>query len=346
MASRPRFWSTDIHAGRRPFLIARNEISRAVRDLFAVLEFVEVETATLQISPGNETHIHAMRTELISPTGRDRRYLRTSPEFACKKLLAAGERRIFEFARCFRNRESGVVHHPEFTMLEWYRAHGHYELLMDDCMAMIACAAQTAGTRQFTFRDRSANPFAEPERMTVAEAFDRYAGIDLMDALPPEGPDSRQFAMMANDAGVNIPKDNSWVDIFSRVLVERIEPHLGIGRATVLDEYPAVMSVLARPKLGDTRVAERFEVYICGVEVANGFRELTDPVEQRRRLAAEMAEKERIYHERYPIDDDFIAALRSMPPSCGVALGFDRLVMLATGAQRIDQVMWTPVDVP
>jgi lysyl-tRNA synthetase class 2 len=346
MASRPRFWVPETHAERRPFLLARGEITRAVRQLFADMEFVEVETATLQVSPGNETHIHAMQTELASPTGRDRRFLRTSPEFACKKLLAAGERRIFELARCFRNREAGVLHHPEFTMLEWYRAHGQYELLMDDCMAVMAAAAQTAGTRQFSFRDRTASPFAEPERLTVTEAFERFAGIDLMAALPPEGPDRRRFALMAIDAGVNVPGEDNWGDIFSRVLVEKIEPHLGIGRATILDEYPAVMSALARPKLGDNRVAERFEVYICGVELANGFGELTDPVEQRRRLAAEMAEKERIYHERYPIDDDFIAALKSMPPACGVALGFDRLVMLATGAQRIDQVMWAPVEVP
>ena len=346
MANRPRFWAPETHAERRPFLIARGEVTRAVRDLFGVLEFVEVETAALQISPGNETHIHAMRTEVIASDRRDRRFLRTSPEFACKKLLAAGERRIFEFARCFRNRESGPLHHPEFTMLEWYRAHGHYELLMDDCMAVMACAAQTTGTREFIYRDRPASPFAEPQRITVAAAFEHYAGIDLMETLRPEGPDRRRFAMLAMEAGVNVPQEDSWGDIFSRVLVEKIEPNLGIGRATILDEYPAVMSVLARPKLGDPRVAERFEVYICGVEVANGFGELTDPVEQRRRLAAEMTEKERIYKERYPIDDDFIAALRAMPPSCGVALGFDRLVMLASGATRIDQVMWTPVDEP
>jgi lysyl-tRNA synthetase class 2 len=346
MANRPRFWASETHAERRPFLLARGEITRAVRDLFAAMEFVEVETATLQVSPGNETHIHAMRTELASPTGRDQRFLRTSPEFACKKLLAAGEQRIYEFARCFRNREYGALHHPEFTMLEWYRARDRYERLMDDCMAVIAATAQTTGTRQFSFRDRTADPSAEPERITVTEAFERFAGIDLMAALPPEGPDRRRFARMAIDAGVKVPNDDSWGDVFSRVLVEKIEPHLGIGRATILDEYPAVMSALARPKPSDPRVAERFEIYICGVELANGFGELTDPVEQRRRLAAEMAEKERIYRERYPIDEDFIAALGAMPPACGVALGFDRLVMLATGAQRIDQVMWTPVDVP
>lgn len=325
-------------------LLARGAIARAVRALFAERAFVEVETATLQVSPGNETHIHAMQTELVSPTGRDRRYLRTSPEFACKKLLAAGERRIFEFARSFRNRERGALHHPEFTMLEWYRADEPYERLMDDCMAVIACAARTAGTRQFAFRDRTADPFAEPERITVAEAFGRFAAIDLLAALP--GPDRKRFASMAIAAGVEVPDNDTWGDIFSRVLVEKIEPHLGIGRATILDEYPAAMSALARPKPSDPRLAQRFEIYLCGVELANGFGELNDPVEQRRRLAAEMAEKQRIYQEHYPIDDDFIAALGAMPPACGVALGYDRLVMLAAGATRIDQVIWTPVDAP
>jgi lysyl-tRNA synthetase class 2 len=346
MTSRPRFWVPDAHAERRPFLVARGEIARVLRDLFAEREFVEVETATLQVSPGNETHIHAMQTELVSPGGSGQRYLRTSPEFACKKLLAAGEQRIFEFARCFRNRESGALHHPEFTMLEWYRARDRYDQLMDDCMAVLACAARTTGTRQISFRDRCADPSASPERMTVADAFARFAGIDLLAALPPAGPDRARFAAMATAAGVTIPSEDSWGDIFSRVLVEKIEPNLGIGRPTILDEYPAVMSALARPKSGDARVAERFEVYLCGVELANGFGELADPVEQRRRLTAEMVEKQRIYGERYPIDDDFIAALGVMPPACGVALGFDRLVMLAAGATRIDQVMWTPVDVP
>jgi len=346
MTSRPRFWAPDAHAERRPFLVARGAIARGLRDLFAEREFVEVETATLQVSPGNETHIHAMQTELISPGGRGQRYLRTSPEFACKKLLAAGEHRIFEFARCFRNRESGALHHPEFTMLEWYRAHDRYDQLMDDCMAVLARAARTTGTRQVSFRDRCADPSAAPERLTVADAFARFAGIDLMATLPLAGPDRACFAAMATAAGVTIPSADSWGDIFSRVLVEKIEPNLGIGRPTILDEYPAVMSALARPKSGDPRIAERFEVYLCGVELANGFGELTDPVEQRRRLTAEMAEKQRIYGERYPIDDDFIAALGVMPPACGVALGFDRLVMLAAGATRIDQVMWTPVDEP
>src|SRR5215510_4170715 len=162
MADPTAFWAR--HADRRPFLLGRMRIAAALRQFFAARDFVEVETAALVRSPGNETHLHAFASDLITPAGtRETLYLRTSPEFACKKLLAAGERRLFEFARSYRNRERGVLHHPEFTMLEWYRAHGQYELLMDDCMAVLACASQTAGTRQFTFRDRVANPFAEPE---------------------------------------------------------------------------------------------------------------------------------------------------------------------------------------
>src|SRR6266513_2502735 len=253
------FWA--LHAGRRPFLLARMRIVAALRELFAARDFVEVETATLVLSPGNETHLHAFATELVAPAGvRARLYLRTSPEFACKKLLAAGERRIVEFARVFRNRERSPLHHPEFTLIEWYRAHGRYELLMDDCLAVIARAAQEVATRRFSYRERSADPFAEAERLTVAQAFERHAGIDLLSTLTPQAGDSRRFAMLAHEAGVDSAADDTWGDIFSRVLVEKVEPQLGFGRATILYEYPAVMSALARPKPADRRVAERFEL--------------------------------------------------------------------------------------
>jgi lysyl-tRNA synthetase class 2 len=322
----------------------RGEIVRELRDLFAELEFVEVETPSLQVSPGNEIHLQAFGTELAHADRRDRRYLRTSPEFACKKLIAAGERRIVEFARVFRNGERSALHHPEFTMLEWYRAEEPYATLMDDCMALIVCAARTAGSRQFVWRERSVDPFASPERITVAKAFARHAGIDLLATLSvDDGPDRERLAACASDAGVATAEDDTWGDIFSRVMAEKIEPHLGLGRATILDEYPAEMSALARPKASDPRVAERFELFLCGVELANGFGELTDANEQRRRLLAQMDAKYRIYHERYPIDEDFISALRIMPPTSGVALGLDRLVMLAAGATHIEQVMWVPV---
>jgi elongation factor P--(R)-beta-lysine ligase len=344
MADRSSSRALLAHAERRPFLVQRGEIVRALRAHFVELDFVEVETSALQVSPGNETHVHALRTELISPGDkRDRRYLRTSPEFACKKLLAIGERRIVEFARVFRNRERSPLHHPEFTLIEWYRAHGRYELLMDDCMAVIQRAAHAVATRRLSYRDRTADPFAEAERLTVAEAFQRYAGIDLLVTLTPTAADHRRFAVLAHEAGIDSAIDDTWGDIFSRVLVEKIEPHLGLGRTTILYEYPAVMSALARPKKADPRVAERFELYACGVELANGFGEQSDPLEQRRRLSAEMDEKERIYGERYPIDEDFIAALAAIRSASGVALGLDRLVMLASGAPHIEQVLWSPV---
>jgi elongation factor P--(R)-beta-lysine ligase len=344
----PPFWASHVHADRRPLLLTRARIIADLRAWFAARDFVEVETGALAVSPGNETHLHAFATTLTAPDGTPSQlYLRTSPEFACKKLLAAGERRIVEFAKAFRNRERGALHHPEFTLVEWYRAGESYRVLMDDCAAILQLAAQAAGTREFRFRGRAADAFAEPERLTVAEAFAKFAGIDLLATLPDGKPDREQFARAAVAADIRIAEDDDWGDIFSRVLVERIEGNLGIGRPTILDEYPAPLAALARPASTarqPPRVAERFELYVCGVELANGFGELTDAAEQRSRLEREMAEKARRYGERYPIDEDFIAALAQMPEASGVALGLDRLVMLATGAARIDQVLWTPLE--
>ena len=330
------------HVDRKPFLMARREIMRAIRAWFDEQGFSEVETGILQVSPGNETHLHAPRTELVRADGsRISRYLRTSPEFACKKLLAAGEPRIFEFARVFRDRERGDLHLPEFTMLEWYRANAGYDAIMADTIVVIAHSAQATGIGNFSFRGRSCDPFAEPELLTVASAFQRFAGIDLLATIDAGEGNRAALAAAAKDR-VRVSDDDTWSDIFSKVLVEHVEPHLGQGRLTVLFEYPAPEAALARTKAGDPRVAERFEVYACGVELANGFGELTDAAEQRHRFTAAMDEKERRYGERYPLDDDFLAAVAHMPEASGVALGFDRLVMLASGAPRIDQVVWTP----
>ncbi len=316
-----------------------------MRSWFEEDGFVEVETAALQISPGNEAHLHAFASEAIGPAGERRTlFLRTSPEFAAKKLLAAGETRIFELARVWRNREQGPLHHPEFTLLEWYRAGAPYEQLMADCAALLRLAAETTGAERFAFRGRSVDPFAEPERVTVAEAFEAFAGVDLLASVGADGETDRDLlAGAARRAGIRVADDDTWADVFSRVLVERIEPRLGEGRATILCEYPAAEAALARPKAADPRVAERFELYACGVELANCFGELTDAALQRIRFEAEMAEKARVYGERYPIDEDFLAALGQMPPASGAALGFDRLVMLAAGAQHIEQVLWSPV---
>ena len=347
MSAPSPWWTPHVHADRRPFLERRGRIKTATRQFFERRDFVEIEAAILQVSPGNEAHLHAFATALAAPDGRQMRlYLHTSPEFACKKLLAAGERRIFDFARVFRNRERGPLHHPEFTLLEWYRADESYEAVMADCAAILAVAARAAGTSEISVRGRTADPFAAPERVTVAEAFARLAGIDLLATLDGREADRDALARAAAAAGVRCADDDDWSDIFSRVLVERIQPNLGIGRATILDQYPLVEAALARPARADARVAERFELYVCGVELANAFGELTDAAEQRRRFEFEMAEKARRYGERYPLDEDFLAALAQMPQACGSALGFDRLVMLVTGATRVDQVIWTPMLAP
>jgi lysyl-tRNA synthetase class 2 len=302
----------------------------------------------LQISPGNEAHLLAFATERIAPGGaRERLYLRTSPEFACKKLLAAGEKRIFEFARVFRNRERGVLHASEFTMLEWYRAHEPYRAVMSDCLEMLKLAAGAVPVQLLAFRGRTCDPFLEPERLTVDDAFRRFANVDLLATLSDRGDGDRDtLAEAARGAGVDAASDDSWSDIFSKLLVSRVEQRLGIERATILYEYPRCEAALARATPHDSRLAERFELYACGVELANGFGELTDPVEQRRRFEGEMEEKQRIYGERYALDEEFLAALGEMPEASGVALGFDRLVMLALAASRIDDVIWTPLPEP
>lgn len=347
MPKTPPFWSAGAYAARRPHLLARSRITAALRGWFAQHEFVEVETAALQISPGNETHLHAFATDLIGPGGERRPlYLHTSPEFACKKLLAAGETRIVNFARVFRNRERGDLHYPEFTMLEWYRANETYEVLMDDCEALLAETARVADKKEFRFRGKVVNPFAAPERMTVADAFARYAEVDLLATVSDGQGDRDVLAAEAARIGLATASDDTWGDIFSRILSDRVDQRLGIGRATILYEYPLPLAALARPKPGSNKVAERFELYACGVELANAFGELIDVAEQRARFEAAMAEKQRIHGERYPLDEDFLLALGQMPPASGIALGFDRLMMLATGAQRIEQVIWAPVVEP
>jgi lysyl-tRNA synthetase class 2 len=339
------WWSPARHADRRPLLLTRNRIQSAIRGWLAGEGFTEVDPAALAVSPGNEAHLHGFATHAIGNDGQARQmYLHTSPEFAMKKLLAAGETRIHAFSHVWRNRERGALHSPEFTMLEWYRVGEGYEILMADTMAFLRLAARAAGTPVLRFRDRICDPFADPERLSVAEAFLTHAGVDLMASIRDDGTtDARRLATELDRIGLRRAADDTWSDMLSRVLSEKVEPRLGAGRVTILDRYPAAEAALARRLPGDARVAERFEVYACGVELANGFGELTDPEEQRRRFQAEMAEKARVYGESYPLDDDFLAALVQMPPASGIALGLDRLVVLATGASRIEDVMWTPV---
>jgi lysyl-tRNA synthetase class 2 len=327
-------WRPDRLARRIPYLQARARLQAALRGWFAAEGFVEVETPILQMAPGAEVHLTGFATEWKTPDGAERsRWLHSSPEFAMKKLLAGGVPKLFQFARVFRNGEGSALHHPEFTMLEWYRTGAGYGAIMDDCAALLALT----GARELRWQDKVCDPRATPECLTVAQAFDRHAGVDLLATVG-------DAAALSRRSGVAMHDGDSWDDVFFRIMFEKIEPHLGVGRPTVLCEYPIGMAALARAKPGDPRVAERFELYACGVELANAFGELTDPTIQRARLTADMDEKQRLYGVRWPIDEDFLAALEHGLPDCaGIALGFDRLVMLAAGAAHIEDVLWLPV---
>jgi elongation factor P--(R)-beta-lysine ligase len=330
------------HEDRRPFLLARNRISQCYRQWFEGQGFLEVDVPALAVSPGNEAHLHAFSTTMIHDDAtHSTRYLHTSPEFACKKLLAAGEKKIFFLGHVFRNRERTSTHAPEFTMVEWYRVRAPYRQIIDDTLTLVRCAADVAGKQTWQWRGRDCDVGAEAEWLSVQDAFLRHADVDLLATVRRDGTAERDA--LAQISPVAFRDDESWSDIFSRILVECVEPHLGNGQLTVLYEYPACEAALARVCSHDPRVAERFELYAAGVELANGFGELTDASEQRRRFEEEMEIKSRVYGERYPIDEDLLQALTEMPEASGVALGFDRVVMLATGATSIDQVQWAPV---
>lgn len=342
------WWRPDQLAARHSRLVARGKILGAVRQFFAEGGYVEVETPALQVSPGLEPHLKAFATVLHDPRAPHPypRYLHTSPEFAMKKLLAGGVPRIWQMAHVFRDGERGATHHPEFSMLEWYRAGASYRDLMDECEALLRRAQEAASADALRWRGHAADarqPFA---RLTVAEAFERDTGIDLLATIPdPARPDAGLLADAAARIGIAAHPGDDWEALFFRVFLDRIEPRLGIGAPTILYDYPIAMAALSRAKPDDPRLAERFELYVGGLELANAFGELTDSAEQRRRFTADQARKQALYGETYPIDADFLAALdHGIPESAGIALGFDRLVMVATGAEHIEDVLWAPVS--
>jgi lysyl-tRNA synthetase class 2 len=341
------WWRPDRFAARRGRLDKRGRVREAVRGFFAARGYVEVDTPALQASPGLEPHLQAFKTLLHDPHQHRpaERYLHTSPEFAMKKLLAAGMPRIWQLAHAFRDGERSATHHPEFAMLEWYRAGATYHDLMDECAALVAACQQVAEAEMLVWRGRTADARQPWRRLTVAGAFDEYCGIDLLATAPdPLAPDGERLAAAARHLGIAPHPGDDWEALYFRIFLERIEPALGLGAPTILYDYPLSMAALARPNPRDPRLAERFEVYACGLELANAFGELTDPVEQGRRFVADQAKKQALYGETYPIDEEFLAALaHGLPPCAGIALGFDRLVMLITGAEDIEEVMWAPV---
>jgi lysyl-tRNA synthetase class 2 len=343
----PPWWRPDRLAARRARLAARGRMLAAVRDFFAASGYVEVDTPALQASPGLEPHLRAFATLLHDPRdGAARpRYLHTSPEFAMKKLLAGGMQRIWQLAHVYRDDERSATHHPEFAMLEWYRIGASYIDLMGECEALLRVVQEAAGADALRWQGRTADARRSWQRLTVAEAFARHAAIDLMATMTdPARPDAALLAAAASRSGIAAHPGDDWESLFFRIFLERIEPALGSGTPTILYDYPLAMAALSRPKFDDPRLAERFELYVCGLELANAFGELTDAAEQRRRFEADQARKQALYGETYPIDEDFLMALEhGLLPCAGIALGFDRLVMLATGAAHIEEVLWAPV---
>ncbi len=341
------WWRPERFALRRERLERRGRMLGAVRSFFAAQGFVEVDTPALQTSPGLEPHLRAFATELHDPRdGRiSRRYLHTSPEFAMKKLLVAGMPRIWQLAHVFRDGERSATHHPEFAMLEWYRAGATWRDLIEDCVGLLCACQQAAGAQALAWRGHRADAGHAWREIPVAQAFQEHCGIDLLaTAADPLRPDAVLLAAQARAIGIEPHPGDDWEALFFRIFLERIEPHLGLGAPTILCDYPLSMAALARRNPADPRLAERFELYVCGLELANGFGELTDAAEQRARFLADQARKQALYGETYPIDEDFLAALEyGMPPAAGIALGFDRLVTLATGADDIEEVLWAPV---
>ena len=266
-------------------------------------------------------------------------FLHTSPEFACKKLLAAGETKIFDMARVYRNREQGPLHASEFTMLEWYRAGASWTQVMEDTVDVCREAVLAVDRKRLEWRGQSCDPYAEAERLTLSEAFARHAGLELEPLLK----DRAAMAAAAQSVGTRVGAEDSWSDIFSRDPGAAYRAEAGAGAADVC----CALTLLKRRRWrGRWRRIRGLRNGSSSMRAAwswaNGFGELTDAVEQRRRFEAEMEVKQAAYGERYPLDEEFLAALAHMPAASGVALGFDRLVMLATGARRISDVLWTP----
>jgi lysyl-tRNA synthetase class 2 len=327
-------WHPERLAARMPFLRRRGLVTAATRAFFVGRGYAEVETPYAVRTPGEEVHLRPFRTEREHSDGRlQPLWLHTSPEFAMKKLLVAGTGPIFQLARVWRNGEGGDLHAPEFTMLEWYHPGAGMVSLIDETTSYLRAVLPPVVTCRGVTTDLS-----RVECLTVADAFERYVGVDVL-ATAEDAP------ALAAAAMTQLRENETWEDLFFRLLLGRVEPLLGRSHPTFLTHWPAAQAALARRDPADPRVAERFELFVCGIELANAFVELTDADEQRARFEIDRARRHAASGPDWPLDEEFLAALAfGMPPSAGIALGFDRLAMIASGASSIDQVLWLTYD--
>lgn len=303
----------------------RAEILASIRAFFTARDVLEVETPLLAAAPVTDLHLEALRTRYRGPgaDGGRELYLQTSPEFAMKRLLAAGSGPIFQLCRAFRDAEAGAMHNPEFTILEWYRPGWDHHRLMDEVDELLALILGTDSA----------------ERLTYQEAFERHASLDPHRAALDE------LRERTEELGIRHASDLRRDDLLDLVLTHQVEDRLGRGRPTFIHDYPASQAALARVRPGETPLAERFEVFVEGLELANGYHELTSPGEQRRRFEVDLEARRAAGLPEVPLDERLLAALEHGLPDCaGVALGVDRLVMLATGSRDISDVITFPID--
>lgn len=316
------------------------QLAKAVGGALEGRDYEEVETPLLVRAPGMEPAIQAFETRFVPELGdaiERPLWLHTSPEYAMKRLVADGWPRTYQLCKVFRNGEVTETHNPEFTMLEFYRADADYSDVMDDLEAVIREGARALDAPRITWDGYEVDFELPFERVTVRDAMLRETGLDIRALADPE-----DFRSAARREHFHVPTEGSWDDVFFSVFLSAVEPKLGRGRATYLVDYPVSMASLSRVKDADPTVAERFELYAAGLELANGFSELTDAGEQRARLVAEQEERRRAGHRVYPLDEKFLEAVGRLPRCSGVALGFDRLAMLLTGARTIDEVLLFP----
>ncbi|MBR4316553.1 MAG: EF-P lysine aminoacylase GenX [Alphaproteobacteria bacterium] len=337
----------EVFERKLPFLLNRNKIISEVRHFFSKEDFIEVDTPILQYSPGMEVHLFAFETMFNDITGSNNKklYLHTSPEFSMKKLLSFGMKNIYQFTHTFRNEVVSPTHYPEFTMLEWYRIGYNYEKLMDDCEKILQCSAEIIGTDYFEYKNKKCFANKGIEKLTIAEAFQKFCNFDILSTIDDiNNPSPKLIIPFAKKLNINVSENDTWDDIYEKIMFEYIEPNLGIEKPTILYEYPIHQAALSAPKPENKNIAERFELYVCGVELANAFTELTDRKVQEERFLHDQTEKQKIYGTTFPIDYEFLDAIENLENCTGIAMGIDRLIMLANHTDNIKDVLW--IEIP
>ncbi len=320
----------------------REQVYAGIREYFTRQGFHEVETPLLVAAPGTEPFLEVFETTLLRPNQPNQRgFLLTSPEYAMKKLVAAGSGPIYQICKSFRNGEGeSSRHNPEFTMIEWYRPNADYTAIMEDCERMFVHLVEQQGKdiKKFVYQGKSYDLTTPWPRMSVAEAFEKYVGIDAYTLL-----DEEKLKKVAAEKGYQVLPATTWEQAYNQLMLNLIEPHLGEEKPMFLYDYPASQAALARPKASDPRFAERFEWYLGTLELGNAFSELTDSVEQEKRFTSELAERAKMGKTPYDLDRDYLESLKSLPPTGGIAVGVDRLVMLMADVADLRDVTFFPV---